>query len=230
MTEEEYWEKIEQYFVTKRGNALILSPRDWPLITSWQEREIPLEVIFEGIDTAFARLEEKQTTSLRRTIPTLTFCQRDIENAWESWKKRHPEFAVQQKHELLASERRKLATKFRSVSRQLQQYAESPLYQCIHADLRTASETLTSLIPLIEQTKEQTPLDALKARTREVEQQLATRLEQALDAETRQHLYAKAEARLISHKHKMNSTVYQETLRLAFIQELRNVYPLPSFL
>lgn len=230
MTEHEYWKKIEEYFVKKRGSALILSPKDWPLVTSWQEREIPLDVIFEGIDKAFARLEEKQETSQYRTIQTLMFCQRDIEEAWDTWKERHPEFAAKREREIIPSERRKLVTKFRSVTNQLQKYAEQSQYHCIHDELITASETLSNLIPLVEQAEDQIFLVSVKERVRAIEQQLATHLEQAIDPEIHQQLYARAESRLTSHKHKMNETVYQETLRLAFIQELRNAYPLPSFL
>ena len=230
MEEHEYWEQIEEYFVRKRGSALILSPRDWPLVTSWQEREIPIEVICDGIDRAFARIEEKQGTAQRRTIQTLTFCQRDVEDAWEAWKENHPEFAAKTKHENMDSERRKLAAKFRSVANQLHTYAEQIHYRCIHTELRSASETLHTLIPLLEQTQDHTELAAIKERGRELEQQLASSLEKAIDAASRQQLHASAESRVISHKHKMNAAVYQETLRLAFIQELRNAYPLPSFL
>ncbi len=228
MPENAYWVQIERYFVKKRGSALILSPTDWPLVTSWQERDIPLEVIFEGINKAFARLEEKQKSSQRRTILTLTFCQRDIEDAWNAWKERHPEFLGKDARETtLSDEYQKLTAKLRSTARQLQKHAANPSYHCIHNELIAASETLESLIPLVEQAEEQATLVAIKAHIRRVAQQLADHLEQAVDPETRQKLYAKAESRLSSHKHKMNESVYQETLRLAFIQELRKAYPLP---
>jgi len=217
MTENFYWEQIERYFVKKRGNALILSPKDWPLITSWQAREIPLEVIFEGIDKAFIRLEEKQTTP-RRTILTLAYCQHDVEKAWKAWKDHHAEFSGKEKRETFTSdEHQKLATKLRSTANQLQKYAANPYYQCIHDELIAASEMLESLIPFVELAEEQTTLAAIKDRIRTVEQQLAAHLEQAIDAETRR-------------KQNMNESVYRETLQLAFIQELRNAYPLPSFL
>ncbi len=230
MEEQEYWEQIQDHFVSKRGSALILSPRDWPLVTAWQERGIPLEVICEGIDRAFDRLEDKQGTTPRRPIQTLTFCQRDVEDVWEAWQENHPESGAQHDGEQKAFERRKLTAKFRSVANQLHQYAGHPHYACIHADLLSASEHVHALIPLVEQAQEQTELTALKERARELEQQLAATLEQSIPPAIRQRLLANAETRVISHKHRMQAAVYRETLHLAFIQELRNAYPLPSFL
>jgi hypothetical protein len=228
-----YWEEIERYFVKKRGSALILSPKDWPIVTSWQERGIPLEVIFAGIDQAFARLEEKQQPSQRQPIRTLAYCQYDVEELWHARKDAISDTAplsekdVRQK---MMAECRKLAAKISSTSAQLRRYTEDPHYQGIHDALISAAETLDSFIPLIEQGENDTVMTQLTQNIRELEKRLLAQLEQALDDDVRRELYAQAEAKLAAYKKNMKAEVYQETLRIAFLQALRAAYPLPFFL
>ena len=47
-----YFTEIEETFIRRRGKNLLLSPLDWALIESWQEREVPLSVVLRGIDAA----------------------------------------------------------------------------------------------------------------------------------------------------------------------------------
>jgi hypothetical protein len=233
MTGDSYWEKIERYFVKKRGNALILSPKDWPLVTSWQERGIPLEVIYQGIDKAFERLEEKQKTFQRQTIRTLAYCQYDVEELWGERKgavQAKSQFSEEDIHQTLIAERRRVSTKIRSVSNQLRKYAQNPDYYCIKNELLSSSEALDALVPLVERAEDNATLSQLKQEIRSIEQHLVSRLEQVIDSHIRQDLYTKAEAKLASHKKNMNEKIYQETLRIAFLQTLRDTYPLPSFL
>ena len=228
-----YWEEIERYFAKKRGNALILSPKDWPLVTSWQERGIPLEVIYQGIDKAFERSEEKQKTSQRQTIRTLAYCQYDVEGLWSERKE-----AVQAKsqdseedlHQTIIAERRRVSTKIRSVSEQLRKYAQDPHYSYIKNELVSSSEALDSLTPLVSQAEDNAALSQVKQEIRNIEQHLISRLEQAIEHNIRQELYTRAEIKLASYKKKMSEKVYQETLRIAFLQALRDAYPLPAFL
>jgi hypothetical protein len=228
-----YWEEIERYFVKKRGNALILSPKDWPLVSSWQERGIPLELIYEGIDQAFARLEEKHKISPRQTIQTLAYCQYDVEELWNARKKviqDQSQPSEEDPHKAIMAERRKIVTKITSTSDQLRKYTQDVHYQCIHDVLRSSAETLDSLIPLVEQAENSAAIAQLKQNIRDVERQLLAQLERALDDTIRQELYVQAEAKLADYKENMNAEVYHETRRIAFLQALRQAYPLPSFL
>lgn len=230
MEEHSYWEQIEQYFANKRGSALILSPKDWPLVSSWEERHIPLEVIYEGIDKAFTRFEEKATPVQRRKMQTLTYCKYDVEHEWKVWKEQHPEIREPDAQELFETECRRLITKLRSTINQLQNYAVNPHYADIREALLAAAEMLASYITRLEQAVDEVVIAELREEIRDVEQGLITHLEQGIPEKIRQTLYAKAEARVASHKGHMNDTVYQETLQLAFLQELHKTYPLPSFL
>jgi hypothetical protein len=230
MEEHSYWEQIEHYFVNKRGSALILSPKDWPLVSSWEERHIPLEVIYKGIDKAFTRFEEKATPVQRRKMQTLSYCRYDVEQEWKVWKEQHPELREPDAQELFEAERRRLITKLRGTINQLQNYAANPHYADIHEALLAAAETLASYIMSLEQAEDEALIAELREAIHDVEQNLITHLEQGLPEKIRQTLYTKAEARVSSHKDHMTDSVYQETLQLAFLQELHKTYPLPSFL
>jgi len=233
MTGNTYWEGIERYFAKKRGTALILSPKDWPLVTSWQGRGIPLEIIYQGINKAFERLEEKQKTSQRQKTLTLAYCQYDVEKLWGARKEAvqaNSQFSEEDIQKAIIAERRRLSTKIRSVSKQLRKYTQDSHYHCIKNDLLSSSETLDSLAPLLGQAKDNAAISQLKQEIRSLEQHLVSQLEQVIDNNIRQELYAKAEAKLDSYKKSMNEKVYQETLRIAFLQALRDAYPLPSFL
>ena len=94
----------------------------------------------------------------------------------------------------------------------------------------SSSEALDSLTPLVSQTEDNAALSQVKQEIRSIERQLVSQLEQLIDDNVRQELYTKAEAKLASYKKNMNEKTYQETLRIAFLQVLRDAYPLPSFL
>ncbi|MDY0092680.1 MAG: hypothetical protein RBT80_08255 [Candidatus Vecturithrix sp.] len=230
MPEDAYWEHIEQYFVKKRGSALLLSPKDWPLIRSWQERKVPLDVIYDGIDRAFERLEKNEPLRQRWAIRSLTFCQREVESAWENWKREHASASQESTQETFVSERRKLAVKLQNTIALLRKYAGLDHYQCVQENLLIVINTLETFLPRIHTAEEDMALLVIKEQICECERSLLDRLEQTIPDETRQTLYARAEARLASHKRKMKTSVYQETLHLAFLQELRTAYPFPPFL
>jgi hypothetical protein len=233
MTGNSYWKEIERYFAKKRGSALILSPKDWPLVSSWQEREIPIEIVYQGIDKAFTRLEEKQRTSQHQTIRTLAYCQYDVEELWKTRKEAlqtTSQFSEEELHRDIIAERQKLTTKIRSVSNQLRKYARNPRYSCIRNELFSSSETLDALISSVGQAGENLVLSQIKQKIHNIERQLLSQLEHAIDETIRQELHTKAEAKLVSYKKNMSTEVYQETLRIAFLQTLHDAYPLPSFL
>jgi hypothetical protein len=59
MEEEEYFKLVEDYFIQKRGNPMLLSPREWALIREWHEQGIPGEVVLRAIDRGFENKKKK---------------------------------------------------------------------------------------------------------------------------------------------------------------------------
>lgn len=77
-----YYTEIEETFVRRRGKNLLLSPIDWALIETWQERGIPLHVALRAIENVFDGYDKKPTS---RTIKGLMYCREEIEAQYEEW-------------------------------------------------------------------------------------------------------------------------------------------------
>lgn len=79
-----YYTEIEETFVRRRGKSLLLSPIDWALIESWQERGVPLHVALRAIETVFDGFDRAPKP---RTIKGLLYCREEIEAQFEEWQK-----------------------------------------------------------------------------------------------------------------------------------------------
>ncbi len=78
-----YFTEIEEAFIRRRGKNLMLSPLDWALIESWQEREIPLHIVLRGIESVFD-ISDKQPHR-KRTIKSIAYCKEEIEAQFAEW-------------------------------------------------------------------------------------------------------------------------------------------------
>ena len=78
-----YFSEIEELFIRRRGRNLLLSPLDWALIESWQEREVPLHIILRGIERIFDN-NDKQPNK-KRTVKSLLYCKEEIEAQFAEW-------------------------------------------------------------------------------------------------------------------------------------------------
>jgi hypothetical protein len=47
-----YYQEIEEFFVSRRGDPLTLSNADWLLIRKWRKEEVPLRIVLRGIADA----------------------------------------------------------------------------------------------------------------------------------------------------------------------------------
>lgn len=69
-----YYTEIEEYFWTKRGAHLLVSPLDWAIMETWQKAEIPLEVVLRGIDRAFESYARSKRGQAGRPLKSLAYC------------------------------------------------------------------------------------------------------------------------------------------------------------
>lgn len=52
--EKSYFQTVEVRFCALRGASMLLSPRDWALITSWWNERVPLSLVLESLEEVFA--------------------------------------------------------------------------------------------------------------------------------------------------------------------------------
>ncbi len=79
---ETYFTRIEEYFGKCRGASLLLSTRDFKRVKKWYEEDIPLEVVFKGIDRYFENVDPED----RKNRVVLSYAKRHIQKAWEEAK------------------------------------------------------------------------------------------------------------------------------------------------
>ncbi len=77
-----YFTEIEDAFIRRRGKNLLLSPIDWAMMETWQERGIPLHIVLRGIQSVFDHFEKNPRP---RTIKSLLFCKEEIEAQFAEW-------------------------------------------------------------------------------------------------------------------------------------------------
>ena len=66
----------------RRGKNLLLSPIDWAMIESWQERGVPLHIVIRGIESVFDSFDKKPSA---RTIKGLLYCREEIDAQYQEW-------------------------------------------------------------------------------------------------------------------------------------------------
>ena len=80
-----YYQAVEEYFVSRRGEPLILSNADWHLVRKWRTAGLPLRVVLRGIGDALDA--HAQGWSRERKVRSLAYCTREVEAARERWER-----------------------------------------------------------------------------------------------------------------------------------------------
>ncbi len=83
LPEAAYYQSIEEFFVSLRGDPLFLSNADWHLIRKWREAGIPLRVVLRGIRDALDG--HAHSWSRDRKVGSLAYCQQEVEAAHDRW-------------------------------------------------------------------------------------------------------------------------------------------------
>ncbi len=78
-----YYQTIEEFFVSRRGDPLFLSNADWNLVRKWRQAGIPLRVVLRGITDALDG--HAHSFSRDRKVGSLSYCAREVEEARERW-------------------------------------------------------------------------------------------------------------------------------------------------
>ncbi|HSB61327.1 MAG TPA: hypothetical protein VLI67_06390 [Vicinamibacteria bacterium] len=80
-----YYQSIEEFFVSRRGDPLFLSNADWHLVRKWRQAGIPLRVVLRGIRDALE--SHALGWSRDRKVGSLAYCAREVDEARERWER-----------------------------------------------------------------------------------------------------------------------------------------------
>jgi len=80
-----YYQAVEEYFVSRRGDPLFLSNAEWNLVRRWRLAGLPLRVVLRGIRDALDA--HAHGWSRERKVASLSYCAREVDAARERWER-----------------------------------------------------------------------------------------------------------------------------------------------
>jgi len=80
-----YYQAVEEYFVSRRGDPLFLSNAEWNLVRRWRLAGVPLRVVLRGIRDALDA--HAVGWSRDRKVGSLAYCAREVDAARERWER-----------------------------------------------------------------------------------------------------------------------------------------------
>ena len=225
-----YFTEIEETFTRRRGKNLLLSPLDWALIESWQEREVPLHIILRGIDRVFDTIDKQPNR--KRSVKSLFYCKEEIEAQFAEWLESQVGAAIQDsKFQIPDSEnggansskselfsREAIETHLKNVSDELSQAING----AVNGDVRETLERVLSRLAEIDGNYESA--EKLEESLEKLDAILDESLLKAMPVE---HLKAETEKNLASYRGKMETEVFQRTFDLMILKKLRDQLNIP---
>src|SRR5947208_1097908 len=80
-----YFQGVEEFFVSRRGDPLFLSNADWLLIRKWRKAGIPLRIVLRGITDALD--SHAHSWGRNRKVGSLAYCAAEVDAARERWQR-----------------------------------------------------------------------------------------------------------------------------------------------
>jgi hypothetical protein len=80
-----YYQSIEEFFVSRRGDPLVLSNADWLTVRKWRRAGLPLRVAMRGIADALDG--HAHSWGRKRKVASLAYCAAEVEAAAERWRR-----------------------------------------------------------------------------------------------------------------------------------------------
>jgi len=219
--EEEYFQVIESHFLQKRGNPMLLSPKEWSLIREWYEAEIPMDVVIRGIDRAF---EHKQKED--ETVTSLRYCRRLVKSEHKRYLKSLEGAAASPaiaESKNVAEFLQQLVSGLSESSGIAMQNGNASLSQLLAGN----SEKIKSQILEPFLAKQLNDLQRVEEQLTTIEKEIEQVLLPTISEEQMKHLKEDAMRELKTFEDKLDLAVYQEMLRRTLIKSIRRLYNIP---
>jgi hypothetical protein len=232
-----YFSEIEEAFIRRRGRNLLLSPLDWALIETWQERKVPLHVVLSGIEQVFDKIEQQSVASAaqKRTVKSLMYCREEIEAQHAAWLERQvgknsgeAAATVDKKSKESAEEKslfsaETIAKHLRAVFISVETARKNASSEGLRGTLATVANELARLEKDFQTTENlEQSLENLDAA---IDQQLL--LEATTTVAVNNELKADIRKQLAGYKNKMAADVYNRTFDLMLLKRLREQSAIP---
>ena len=220
-----YFTEIEETFIRRRGRNLLLSPLDWALIETWEERGIPLHIILRGIERVFDTVDKQPTR--KRTVKSLLYCKEEIEAQYAEW------LESQIGKTEVQSQKPKVKSPKSSESTLFSDEVMTTHLDKVSADLKIAKdkfkdelgETLERVESRLTELRESfSNAETLEESLEKLDALIDEKLLQAFATDS---LKSEVEKNLASYKNKMDAEVYGRTFDLMILKRLRESAEIP---
>jgi dGTP triphosphohydrolase len=214
-----YFSEIEDTFIRRRGKHLLLSPIDWALIETWQERGVPLHIVLRGIEKVFDSREQKATQ--KRSVKSLFYCREEIEAQYAEWLERqvgkNGSSEIEDASESSTFSSESIKTHLESVGQELNIAAKKA-----KGDL---SEVLQRVFNRLDELKQNfNDAESLENALGDLEKLIDEAL---LKTNENKEIEIEIERNLAAYKNKMEAEVYRHTFDLMLLKRLREKAEIP---
>lgn len=215
-----YFSEIEETFNRRRGKHLFLSPLDWALIETWQQRGVPLHIVLRGIEKVFDTADAKPKRL--RTVKSLMYCREEIEAQHEEWLERQ----VGKNVAASAAESDAPSEEFSGEAiAEFLKDAQSKILAARDAatgDLRDALERACAR--LADLLNDFTDAESLEGWLADIEKAIDAEL---LKTPAAENYKKEIEKQLATYKSKMETDAYRQTFDLMLLKRLRETARVP---
>lgn len=232
-----YFTEIEDEFVKRRGSHIWISPLDWSLIETWQQRGVPLHVVLRGINSSFDAYDGRKRRG--RKVNSLFYCQQEVEARFLEYcetrvgSNGHADSASsgtnganghQEASPFSAEAVRGYLIERREALTQLSQlYAlDAPLAETFHRAAHRLSQLIEDLTVTTMAASEHLETDLTM-----IEELLLEGLRHSVGAEALAQLKRDGDEQLRTYRKGMEPQVYEQTLNNHIARRLREQYRVP---
>lgn len=223
----DYFDQIESRFARLRGTPLLLSPKDWALVASWRQSEIPLRVVLEALEAVFLARRRPDGEGAPRAILSLGYCRHAVQDAFDSWREAHlgaPTGESESPGEESQSSREEAVGYLRGwVEELLRAESDAALPEL---PLQEAAADLQRLAALLE-APDAPSLAQVEEQLERAEDRMLDRLLRALPPEVVQEIETSARQELHTLQPRLTQRAYESTLLVHVRGHLRARHHLP---
>jgi hypothetical protein len=228
-----YFSEIEELFVRRRGRNLLLSPLDWALIESWQEREVPLHIILRGIEKIFDSVD--QQPARKRTVKSLLYCKEEIEAQYAEWLERQVGKNGAGKTQSSKIENQSLQVKESSLPKSelfpdeaVAAHLEKVSLEVKSAQIKAKGDLQKDLEKVLNRLAEFRQKPHATENLEDSLEKLDAMLDEILLRNCEiERLKGEIEKQIASYKNKMEADVYRRTFDLMLLKRLREAAEIP---
>ena len=215
---------VEDYFIQKRGNPMLLSPKEWALIREWHELGIPAEVVLRAIDRGFEKKKDQESDA----PVSLNYFRRIVKSEYKRYLKAQEGLA--QTAAGSPDDAANIEEFLKSLMKSLQESSEQARNagNLAMADLlKGCGEKLSSdiLIPFLQVSVRD--LQRVEHQLATLEKEIETVLLQTISEIQLNRFREDAMRDLKSFEEKIELSVYQEMIHRALIKSVRKQYNIP---